>query len=123
MKLEFSCSKCTTMIKSNSGLEGLKTKCKQCGEQMIVPTFFAAQLPSPENDITMPVLSHPQQLKLYLRTLLYLLSPQIIFSPRHIEIKLKQHYNSLFTAYICKIIYLEKTRKYTQEARNFINNT
>jgi DNA-directed RNA polymerase subunit RPC12/RpoP len=121
MKLEFCCSNCTSTIKSNSELEGLKIRCKQCGEQMIIPAFFASQLPAAENNIIIPPLSHPQQLKLYLKTLLYLLSPQIIFKPRHIRLKLNQHYHSLLTAHICKTVYLKKINSYTQAAYQFIN--
>ena len=88
---------------------------------MIIPTFFATQLPSAENDISIPTLSHPQQLKLYLITLLYLLSPQTILNPRHIGLTLNQHYHSLQTAHFCKTVYLEKINRYTQEANEFIN--
>ena len=120
MKLEFRCATCATAIKSNSELEGLAIKCKNCGESMLVPCFFASKLPSKENELIAPRPPFLAQLKLYLMTLLYLLSPQIIFNPRQLKSKLSQRYQSLLTAYICRTVYLKKINRYALEAGEFV---
>lgn len=122
MKLEFRCATCSAVIKSNSELEGLAIKCKNCRESMIIPCFFATQIPSQENGLIVPRLPFSQQFKLCLITLLYLLSPQIIFNPRQLKFKLSQRYQSLSTAYSCRTVYMRKINRYALEAREFVNN-
>ncbi len=122
MKLEFRCAICSAVIKSNSELEGLTIRCKKCGESMLIPYFFATQIPSKENGLKTQQLPFIQQFKLYLSTILYLLSPQVIFNPRQLKSRLSQRYQSLFTAYTCRTVYMRKINNYASAAREFVNN-